>query len=178
MIEQVTTLGEYLFQSDNISYGTWNEHTEKHATILFENETVCKYITSKDKFSKEDIAERMRVEKGNYEKTGLQYFPLFLTKTGQFIGSSGLRPYRSSDTVFEIGFYLLEDFHGKGYAFEAAKAAMEYAERRYGIKKFMAGHHPQNTASRGLLTKLGFSHVADELYPPTGLLHPMYERNV
>jgi RimJ/RimL family protein N-acetyltransferase len=37
-----------------------------------------------------------------------------------------------------------------------------------------AGHNPANTASRGLLARLGFRYTHDELYAPTGLRHPSY----
>ena len=37
-----------------------------------------------------------------------------------------------------------------------------------------AGHHPANHGSRAVRAKLGFTYAFDELYPPTGLLHPGY----
>jgi len=37
-----------------------------------------------------------------------------------------------------------------------------------------AGHHPENHASRRILSKLGFRLTHEEFYPPTGLLHPSY----
>ena len=38
-----------------------------------------------------------------------------------------------------------------------------------------AGHRPDNHGSRRTLGRLGFAYVYDELYPPTGLMHPGYE---
>nr|NIV34793.1 hypothetical protein [Anaerolineae bacterium] len=37
-----------------------------------------------------------------------------------------------------------------------------------------AGHNPKNTASQHLLGKLGFRYTHEELYEPTGLMHPCY----
>ena len=37
-----------------------------------------------------------------------------------------------------------------------------------------AGHHPDNQASRRLLTRLGLRYTHDERYPPTGRDHPSY----
>jgi len=38
-----------------------------------------------------------------------------------------------------------------------------------------AGHNPNNTNSRKVLEKLGFTYVGDEFYEPTGLYHPSYK---
>lgn len=37
------------------------------------------------------------------------------------------------------------------------------------------GHHPENEASRKILTKLGFKYLEKKYYEPTGLYHPSYE---
>jgi RimJ/RimL family protein N-acetyltransferase len=51
---------------------------------------------------------------------------------------------------------------------------ISYAFETIGAKALFAGHHPENAASRRVLAKLGFRHTHDELYAPTGLLHPSY----
>jgi hypothetical protein len=42
------------------------------------------------------------------------------------------------------------------------------------VRALFAGHNPANQASRELLARLGFRYTHDELYPPTGLMHPSY----
>lgn len=63
---------------------------------------------------------------------------------------------------------------GRGYASEAARAAIAHAFGALGIRQLVAGHHPVNRASRQLLERLGFRYLSDDLYPPTGLRHPTY----
>lgn len=43
-----------------------------------------------------------------------------------------------------------------------------------GIAALIAGHHPENHASRRTLQRLGFRYTHDELYPPTGQMEPCY----
>jgi RimJ/RimL family protein N-acetyltransferase len=76
--------------------------------------------------------------------------------------------------MHELGFYLVPAAHGQGYAVEAATSVIAHAFT-LPIAGLFAGHHPDNTASRKTLVKLGFRYVSDELYPPTGLMHPGYE---
>ena len=59
-------------------------------------------------------------------------------------------------------------------ATEAARAVVRFAFTRLAAAALFAGHHPDNTASAGVLTKLGFCLTHTELYPPTGLHHPSY----
>jgi [ribosomal protein S5]-alanine N-acetyltransferase len=62
----------------------------------------------------------------------------------------------------------------RGLAREAARAVIDFAFGRLEAESLFAGHHPSNDSSRRLLLKLGFVQTHQELYPPTGLLHPSY----
>ena len=55
----------------------------------------------------------------------------------------------------DIGFAILPEFCGKGYAFEASAAVLEYARGTLGLSSVTAIVAPQNEASIGLLEKLG-----------------------
>jgi len=105
---------------------------------------------------------------------GVQYWPIFLLDGGQHVGCAGLRPYRSERRVYELGVHLRRAFWRQGLAKEAAQACIDHAFGVLGAEALFAGHHPANEASRQLLLQLGFVHTHDELYPPTGLMHPSY----
>jgi ribosomal-protein-alanine N-acetyltransferase len=64
---------------------------------------------------------------------------------------------------------------GKGFATEAAKAAIRSAFDDMRIPKLFAGHNPKNATSKRMLAKLGFKYSGDQFYEPTGLCHPSYE---
>jgi len=55
----------------------------------------------------------------------------------------------------DIGFALLPDFCGRGLAFEAAAAVTLHARNALGLKRMIAIVSPGNTASIGLIEKLG-----------------------
>jgi RimJ/RimL family protein N-acetyltransferase len=77
--------------------------------------------------------------------------------------------------MYEIGFHLRPDFWRKGFAVEAASAAILYAFNILRAEGLFAGHNPKNIASKHVLGKLGFRYIRDEFYAPTGLYHPSYE---
>jgi hypothetical protein len=51
---------------------------------------------------------------------------------------------------------------------------LDLAEALRRVEALFTGHNPASDASRARLARLGFRHTHDELYPPTGLLHPSY----
>lgn len=143
------------------------------ATSLWGNPQVTQFICATGVFSPEDISARLKKEIENDRQFGIQYWPIFELATGQLIGCCGLRPY--SDGIYEIGFHLRPQFWRKGFAVEAATAAINYAFNKLHVKGLFAGHNPKNIASSKVLAKLNFRYVRDEFYAPTGLYHPSYE---
>ena len=156
-----------LFSSPRLQFGLWQEQPPSLAHRLWGDEQVTRYITAGQ------IDARLRQEIAQYQRCGLQYFPLF-TWDLTFIGVCGLRPYDQSQNILEAGVHLLPDYWHVGYAQEAMQRVMEYGIVEKGATALFAGHHPKNTASRALLLRLGFVYDHDAFYPPTGLYHPSY----
>ncbi len=91
------------------------------------------------------------------------------------MGCCGLRPPREAEAdVYEIGFQLRRCHWGMGFAREAAVAVIAHAFDVLGARALIAGHHPDNGASRHLLGTLGFRYTHDEFYEPTQLMEPCY----
>ena len=80
------------------------------------------------------------------------------------------------DGEYELGFHLRPDFWKQGLAQEAGTAVIGYAFETLHANRLFAGHNPNNTASAGVLKRLGFIYMGDEFYAPTGLYHPSYIR--
>ncbi|MDC0669821.1 GNAT family N-acetyltransferase [Nannocystis radixulma] len=123
-------------------------------------------------FTPPQIAARLAAEIDQGRAHGLQYWPVFLRDDGAHVGCCGLRP--RAQGVHELGFHLRSTFWGRGLASEAARATVEFAFGPLAARGLFAGHHPDNTASRHVLLRLGFRHTHDEWYAATGAMHPSY----
>ena len=141
--------------------------------LLWGDPEVTKFICASGRFTAEDIAARLEKEIGNGAAYGVQYWPIFALASDELIGCCGLRPYKEG--IYEIGFHLRPGFWRQGYAVEAAQAVIHHAFSVLKAEGLFAGHNPHNTASAGVLSKLGFKYTGDEFYAPTGLYHPSYE---
>lgn len=70
------------------------------------------------------------------------------------IGICGLIKRDSLNDV-DVGFAFLPAFRSHGYAYEAARATLEYGRQQFGLSRIVAIVSPENHASIRLLQKLG-----------------------
>lgn len=69
----------------------------------------------------------------------------------------------------EIGYTLIPEARGQGYAIEAVRAAFDWATRVHGIRHFRASVSPHNDRSLNLIGKLGFVQTGDQWDEEDGL---------
>jgi len=88
------------------------------------------------------------------EKLGYGNY-LILTKEGNHkIGGVGIFE-REGLEIVDIGFSLLDEFEGKGYAYEAALKVKSVGMDDFGLKKISAITSKDNFSSQKLIEKLG-----------------------
>ena len=61
-----------------------------------------------------------------------------------------------ADGAVEIGYGILEEYRGKGYAAEAVEAAVNWAMKQPAVARVEAETEPDNRASQRVLEKCGF----------------------
>ena len=81
---------------------------------------------------------------------------LSLKSNGDLIGICGLFRRENLDDP-DIGFSVLPEHCGRGYANEAASAVIKYAKEVLGITRLTALVSPKNVPSIGLIEKLGLT---------------------
>ena len=69
----------------------------------------------------------------------------------------------------EVGYGLLPEERGKGYAIEAVRAVFDWARQEHGIRRFRASVAPDNQPSLRLIGKLGFRRIGEQWDPDDGL---------
>ena len=89
-----------------------------------------------------------------YEDHGFGPFHVSLRGDATPIGICGIFARDSLDDP-DIGFALLPDFCSRGYAWESAKAVLDYARDELELPRLTAIVAPENAPSVGLIEKLG-----------------------
>lgn len=163
---------KYFLVSNRLGFREWSQDDLPLARALWGNAGVTTLIGGP--FSEQQIKDRLYKEIETSDNCGVQYWPVFLLENGSFVGCAGLRPYVGSPGVFELGIHICPEFWRRGLAEEAGRAVIDFGFFKLGASALFAGHHPENENSRRLVIKLGFRFTHEELYVPTGRLHPSY----
>ncbi|MEO7723428.1 MAG: GNAT family N-acetyltransferase [Chthoniobacterales bacterium] len=104
----------------------------------------------------EDAAHYLRERiTAQYERFDFGMWLVELSKTGEPVGICGLIKRDNLEEV-DLGFSFLERFWSRGYALEAAAAALRAAWEVAKLSRLVAIVAPHNIASVRLLEKLGF----------------------
>jgi ribosomal-protein-alanine N-acetyltransferase len=74
----------------------------------------------------------------------------------RLIGTCGLFRWNKSWRNCVIGYEIARNCHGRGYMREALTAILDYGFNEMNLHRVQAETHPDNTASIGLATRLGF----------------------
>jgi RimJ/RimL family protein N-acetyltransferase len=91
----------------------------------------------------------------SYREDGFGFWLIERREDGALLGLCGLfrRPVLEGP---DLGYALLAEHEGCGYAFEAADACVAYARDRLGWAELLAITSPENPKSHALLRRLGF----------------------
>ena len=163
---------DYFLTSEHLGFRCWSDEDLPLAMGLWGDPEVTALIGGP--FNQQRVSSRLISEIEGMQKHGLQYWPSFLLEDNTHVGCAGFRLYDEGQRIYELGVHLRSAFWRRGFAKESARAMIAYGFDVLGAKALFAGHHPANDASRNLLLKLGFVRTQEELYPPTGLMHPSY----
>ena len=106
---------------------------------------------------------------GHWVLHGVGMFVVEERSTGTFVGRVG--PWFPPGwPAFEVGWGIASEFRGKGYALEAARAALDWSFATFELDEIIHTIDRENTASQAVARRLGaekgrehdlFGHVAD-----------------
>jgi RimJ/RimL family protein N-acetyltransferase len=110
-----------------------------------------------------DLRANIRSQLATTASNGFGLMAVERRAEGDFIGYCGLIARRDTPDEPELAYELLREFHGHGYATEAARAVRDAAAAT-GRARLWAGVRVWNAASFRVLDKLGFvpSGLVDE----------------
>ena len=97
---------------------------------------------------------------GGWVLHGKGWWAVELRETGEMVGTVGAF-LRESAPDLELGWTLYPRFWGRGYATEAARAALEHAFEVHHVKRAIAHIKAANTASVAVSQKLGMTYETD-----------------
>ena len=120
---------------------------------------VMKYIANGKPASRDAVARRLeRFIRYPTLYPDLGVWRAARRDTGAFIGWFCFN-YAGTSTDIEVGYRLLPEAWGRGFATEGARALVDYGFDDLGLHRIIGVTHPGNTASQRVLMKAGLADV-------------------
>ncbi|WP_299114077.1 GNAT family N-acetyltransferase [uncultured Winogradskyella sp.] len=148
------------------------EFRKEDVNSLFQldsNPIVHKYLGNKPV---KDISESERYIEDclpKYISHGICRLAVIEKQSEAFIGWSGLRfiddyTFNSKTNFYDVGYRLMPEYWGKGYATEAGKASVDFGFKALNLKTIYGITELGNIASHKALLKIGLNYIEDFKY--------------
>jgi RimJ/RimL family protein N-acetyltransferase len=131
---------------------------------LWSDPDVARFTTGQPTTSEQSWARLLRYA-GHWQLLGFGYWAVVERASGHFIGDFGFADYQrliepTLDGSAEMGWVLASAFQGKGYAEEATRSILQWADGHLARMPITCIIDPANHASIRLAAKLGFVETA------------------
>nr|WP_245769687.1 GNAT family N-acetyltransferase [Streptomyces indicus] len=158
-------------ETERLVLRRWREEDVAAMAAVNADPEVMRWIG--DGAVRDEAATRSAIEavERAWEHEGFGLFAVEVREGGRFAGFTGLAvPHFLPEVLpaVEIGWRLGREFWGKGYATEAARAALRFGFVDRGLNQILSISQPQNTASERIMAKLGMRLLHETVDPSAG----------
>jgi len=159
-----------MIETERLILRGWRD--EDHAPFAAMGRSLAVMEHLGDLQTDEQVAQAIARQQDFHASLGHCFWAIERRADGAFLGFCGLKPGTAGpiDGEVEIGWRLREDAWGRGYAREAAEASIAWGWANLDTPKIMAITTPANTASWGLMIRLGMTRRTDLDFG-----HPQFE---
>lgn len=135
---------------------------------------VTRYISGRASTEQQTWA-RLLAYLGHWDLMGFGYWAIEEKRTGDFVGEVGFADFKrdiaqSMQGDPELGFAVVPRVHGRGYATEAVRGALSWADANIARARSVCLVNPQNLASRRVAEKCGYEVFEESLHNGQGVL--------
>lgn len=149
-----------VFTTVRLSVRPWSVDDAEAAYAIYGDWEVARWLGATPK-AHEDVAEsRTRLETivARDDGPGLGFWAVTRIAEGDVIGAVILRPIEESAHI-EVGWHLMREHWGNGYATEAAAGALRHGFDQVGLHLVHAVVYPGNARSSAVCERLGMTHA-------------------
>jgi RimJ/RimL family protein N-acetyltransferase len=151
-------LEEFELETERLLLRRWKDSDREQFHKMNSDPAVMEFLP-KLVSREESDAMIVRIEE-HFEQHGFGWWALEIKETGEFIGFTGLAvpKFESHFTpCVEVGWRLASPYWHKGYATEAAKAAVHFGFSEKGLKEIVSFTVPANRPSIAVMERLGMT---------------------
>lgn len=159
-------MSSYLFNSERLKFRNWKSEDLPKFASLNSHPEVMKFFPSS--LSLEESTRSIERLLQQFEIHGHTYFAVERLDNHQFIGFIGLA-YQDYPSPFtpnvDIGWRLIPEAWGKGYATEGARRCIQYAFEELKLEKLIAICPCLNQPSENVMKRIGMKKAGEFIHP-------------
>jgi RimJ/RimL family protein N-acetyltransferase len=148
-----------IIETDRLILRTWRTDDAEPFFHINQDPKVLEFVPGP--MTRERVQEIITYITEHQKQHGYSMWATELKASGEFMGWVGLNYVDWPDIHFtpavEVGWRLGSRFWGKGYAPEAAKAALHYGFNDCGLEEIISFTVPENQRSRRVMEKIGMT---------------------
>ncbi|MBK8448574.1 MAG: GNAT family N-acetyltransferase [Saprospiraceae bacterium] len=130
---------------------------------LDSNPEVHKYLGNKPVTNIEECRSIIESVQKQYLENGIGRWAMIEKSSGNFTGWTGLKFIKDKINnhvdFYEVGYRIIQEYWGKGYAAESTKASLKYAFENLNAKEVFGITNVENLKSRKVLEKCGLKFI-------------------
>lgn len=138
----------------------FNSTDEEAAFAFFGDPDVMRFSLNGPHKSRKSTEDFIVANMNRQERAGYSIWAVVETATGDLIGMCGLAEFGHGISGIELAYRLRKDRWGRGYASEAARAAIAYGFSELKLDRLIGAVEPANIASVSVLEKSAFNRNA------------------
>ncbi|MDM1555633.1 GNAT family N-acetyltransferase [Chryseobacterium indologenes] len=158
-LEQMKKTNDMEIETERLILRKLEDKDAERMFLMDSDPEVMKYLET-PVTSIEESKNGLRMIQKQYEENGVGRLAVVEKESGLMIGWCGLKllkkPINGYVETLDLGYRFIPEFWGKGYAWEAATATLDYGFKDLKAETIYAYADTGNTGSNYILTKLGF----------------------
>ncbi|WP_305788286.1 GNAT family N-acetyltransferase [Symbioplanes lichenis] len=152
--------------TDRLLLREWHDDDLDALAAMNSDPEVMRYILDGATLDRAESARRLQRYQRAWAEQGIGLFAV--EAGGGLVGWAGFAVPEFLPEVLpaiEIGWRFARETWGRGYATEAAAAALRWGFDEYGLERVISIRHPDNVRSERVMTKIGLVHDFDTVIP-------------
>ena len=142
--------------SSRLHYTQVTQAEKEHYMLWYTNDEVMQHITGKGLTTFEAEARFAKSLEINERFPNMGFYTAKHRETGAFVGIAKFTYLDEKQTEVEVGYGMMPEYWGQGYATEILCYLMKHAQSFSHVTALVGIVNPENEASVKVLTKQGF----------------------
>ena len=159
----------FMLETDRLFLRKFNENDIDAVFAMRSDRDVMRFIRE-PQTDRAEAESWVKLVSSRWETEKIGFCALIEKASGRYIGWCGLWRLKETDET-EVGYALIRDFRGLGYALEASEAFLIYGFEVLNLKEIVAVARPENNASRRVMERLGMSYDYTGKFYDRDLVH-------